>query len=229
MSDNQGKILRIVAIVLLALTAAMNLVGGIGTVCAAFFTRDYPPMWKILDYQWLYQSIMIVTIVLGLAGAWATFRLFRGGVHVYRNALIVLGIGSLVGGIHMFASLALLGKAVPANVKFYINLVTFVTFLALGTPAIRGKVQFDRPGDKTDMTAAGGMAAIVVAIVLLTVKSWAGSSHMFEGVNWIDVLWAPIQYAGIFLLVSGSGTLAKAVSTLFAAPENRILQGELGG
>ena len=228
MTNKQGKIVRVVAIILLALTAIMNLVGGIGTTCAAFFTAKYPPMEALLGYQWLYQFIVIATVVLGLSGAWATFRLFRGGAHVYRNALIVLGIGALVGGVHMFASLALRGKAVPANVKFYINLVTFLVFLVLGSPGIRKAIGFDRAGDKTDMTAAGGMAAIVAATVLLTMTSWAGPSHIFDGTNWIDVLWQPMQFAGVFLLVSGIGALVKALSTLFATSESHLLQGELG-
>ncbi len=228
MNDKHGKIFRIVAIILMALTAAMNLAGGIGTVCAAFFTREYPPMWALLEYQWLYQLLMIVTIVLGLAGAWVTFRLFRGGEHVYRNALIVLGAGALVGGIHMAASLILRGAAVPANVKFYINLVTFVVFLVLGTPALRAIVRFDRPGDRTDMTAAGGMAAIVTGAALLSINFWAGASHTFEGINWIDRLGVPIYAAGTALLLGGLITLIKALSTLSAAPESKAVPGEIG-
>lgn len=226
MNDKHGRILRIVAIILIALTAAMNLAGGIGTVCAAFFTREYPPMWALLDYQWLYQLIMIVTIVLGLAGAWATFRLFRGGIHVYRNALIVLGIGSVVGGIHMAASLILRGAAVPANVKFYINLVTLLVFLWLGTPAMRRIVQFDRPGDRTDMTAAGGLAAIVTGAALVTINFWAGPSHTFDGINWVDRLGVPLYAAGTVLLLAGLVAVTKALSIMLAAPDSPIIRGE---
>lgn len=228
MNDKNGKIFRIVAIILMGLTAVMNLAGGIGTVCAAFLTREYPPMWALLDYQWLYQILMIVTIALGLAGAWVTFRLFRGGVHVYRNALIVLGAGALVGGIHMAASLMLRGAAVPANVKFYINLVTFVVFLVLGTPALRAIVRFDRPGDRTDMTAAGGMAAIVTGAALLSINVWAGSSHTFEGINWIDRLGIPLYAAGTVLILVGLAALIKALGALLSAPESLVVPGETG-
>ena len=66
--DKTGNTLRTIAIVGMGLTATMNIVGGIGTVCAAFLTKDFPPMWSLLEYQWLYQVLMIVTILLGLGG-----------------------------------------------------------------------------------------------------------------------------------------------------------------
>ncbi len=148
METKQSRALRVVGIVLMGSTAAMNILGGIGTVCAAFLTKDFPPMWALLDYQWLYQSVMILTIIVGLVGAWATIRLVRGGVNVYRDALILLAVGSVLAAIQMFASLALRGKAVPANMKFYINLLTLIYFLALRLPGLRGKVDFGSPGTR---------------------------------------------------------------------------------
>jgi hypothetical protein len=44
MNSRIGKALRIIAVILMGLNAAMNLLGGIGTVCAAFLTEKYPPM-----------------------------------------------------------------------------------------------------------------------------------------------------------------------------------------
>jgi len=97
MNDKSGRTLRIIAIVFMGLTAAMNILGGIGTVCAAFLTKQFPPMWALLDYQWLYQSLMIATIIVGIAGVWATIVLIRGRATAYRNALIVLVIGTILG------------------------------------------------------------------------------------------------------------------------------------
>jgi hypothetical protein len=78
MNDKTGRTLRIIAIIFMGLTAAMNILGGIGTVCAAFLTKQFPPMWALLEYQWLYQSLMITTIIVGIAGVWATIVLIRG-------------------------------------------------------------------------------------------------------------------------------------------------------
>ncbi len=47
MEDKTGKNLRIGSIVLMGMTAVMNNTGGIGTVSAAFLTRDFPPMWSL--------------------------------------------------------------------------------------------------------------------------------------------------------------------------------------
>jgi len=72
MEQSSGKGLRIFAIVFMGMTAAMNILGGIGTVCAAFLTKDFPPMWVFYDYQWQYQVLMITTILIGIAGTWVT-------------------------------------------------------------------------------------------------------------------------------------------------------------
>ena len=53
MTKTIGKILWVVAIIFMGLTAVMNLLGGIGTVCAAFLTENYPSMSQIIDYRWL--------------------------------------------------------------------------------------------------------------------------------------------------------------------------------
>ena len=120
--NKTGKIIRILAIVLFGMTAAMNLLGGIGTSCVAFSSNvGYRMAFKeLMDYRWLYQALVVITILIGIAGIWATVKLVRGGPSVFRNVLIILGIGVLFGGVHYFASMAFRGKAAPANVKFYI-------------------------------------------------------------------------------------------------------------
>ena len=74
MEDKTGNNLRIVGIVLMALTTAMNIFGGVGTVCAGFLTKKYPmiDILRPVDYRWLYQTFMIVTILIGLVGIWAS-------------------------------------------------------------------------------------------------------------------------------------------------------------
>ena len=49
------KALRIIAILLLGMTAAMNLLGGAGTFCAAFSNNvGYRMAFKeIMDYRWI--------------------------------------------------------------------------------------------------------------------------------------------------------------------------------
>jgi len=210
-SDRLGKILRTAAIILVGLTAAMNILGGVGTTCAAFLTKQYPPMWALMDYRWLYQLFVIVTVAIGLVGVWTTIGLARGRKNAYRDALIVLAAGTLVGAVHMIASLALRGKAVPANVKLYLNALTLLYALILRLPGLRKRVTFSEQSDGADRATAAGMAAIVSGITVLSVFYWAGPSHTHSGDNWVYVLQTPIYLAGGLLLVAGLAQLARAV------------------
>ena len=200
------KALRVLAIILLGMTAAMNLLGGAGTFCAAFSNDvGYRMAFKaIMDYRWLYQGLVVTTILIGLLGIWATVRLVRGGPSVYKFALYVLIIGTVLGGIQFTSSMVLRGKATPANVKFYVNAITLLYFLLLSAPGIRDKVNFSAKGnDSSEKTTAGGMAAILAGTVILTVFSWAGPSHTFYGENWVYVFFTPLVVIGTVLILGG--------------------------
>lgn len=210
MKEPFGKILGITAIVLMGMTATMNILGGIGTVCAAFLTKRFPPMWALLDYQWLYQIIMIITIGLGVAGAWATLRLIKGGEKAYRNALLLLSAGTVVGAVQVFASLALRGKAVPANMKLYINALTLIVFLLLRLPGLRERVNFSKPGEASTQATASGLTSLLTGILVLSVGLWVGGSHTYQGWDWVAVLKGPLTGSGLALLLMGLWNL-KAV------------------
>lgn len=219
MEDKTGKNLRIGAIVLMGLTAVMNITGGIGTSCAAFLTRDFPPMWSLYDYRWLYQIFVVVTTIIGIANAWVTAGLVRGRKNVVRNALITLVLGTVIGAIHVYASATLRGKTVPANFVLYTNLLTLIVFLVLGTPKFRDRVDFSNPGDSETQSTASGLAAIFAGVMLLSVPMMVGSSHIFEGNNWVDVLGTTISVGGGMLIGGGllrllGGRMKEAVKTL---------------
>lgn len=212
MKNKFAKLLRVAAIILAATTAAMNILGGAGTTCAAFFTKNYPPYWiliKPVDYRWLYQSFVITTIAIGVAGIAVTIGLIRGGKHAYRNAMIVLGIGTVLNAIHYFTSLTVIGKAAPANVVFYINALTLIIFMIFAIPGIRSKVDFSKSGKNADKMTGGGVAAMVAGIVILSTPMWVGASHVYMGSNWVDVLALPIYISGTALFLSGIGLLAR--------------------
>lgn len=211
--DKTGNTLRTIAIVGMGLTATMNILGGIGTVCAAFLTKDFPPMWALLEYQWLYQSLMIVTILIGLVGAWATVRLIRGGPGAYRWAILTLVIGTIVAGIQVYASFVLRGKTVPANIKFYINALTLIYFLVLRIPSLFDRVRFDDPRETAAQTPSAGLAAIVSGMLVVTTTLWAGPSHTYEGVNWVKALEGTLVATGLVLTMSGLWLLTQSALT----------------
>ncbi len=211
MNDETGKVLRTVGIIFFGLTTAMNLLGGIGTTCAAFLTRDYPPYWVLIkeDMQWLYQGLVVTTVILGIVGIWVTVQLARGKKTAFRNALIVLVIGTILGGIQFYYSMQLFGKATPANVKFFSNVVTLILFLIFLIPSIRERVNFSKNNGGTDKNTAGGLAAIMVGMLLLTTPIWAGSSHTFQGENWVNLLQTPLYISGILLTGGGIALLMR--------------------
>jgi hypothetical protein len=208
-----GKIIKIIAIILFAMTTAMNLLGGIGTSCAAFSNNvGYRMAFKeLMDYRWLYQVLVVTTTLLGIAGIWATVKLARGGSKVYRDALVILVIGCLLAGVHYFASMALRGKAAPANVKFYINIFTLIVFIILKLPGIRELVDFTRPGGKHEARAALGVAMMMTGALTLTVFHWAGPSHTFFQENWTYVFYGPLVIAGISLALWGVVLIGRVI------------------
>jgi hypothetical protein len=209
MANRTGKIIRVLAIILMGLTATMNLLGGIGTTCAAFSNNiGYRMAFKeLMDYRWLYQALVVTTILIALAGIWATVQLVRGGPRVYRDVLVILLIGTVLAGVHYFASLTLRGKAAPANVKFYLNIFTLAVFVLFRASRIWDKTNFSSPGGKTEVHTATGLTAIISGGLLLTVFQWAGPSHTFFNENWTYVFEKPLVIAGAALVVLGAGLL----------------------
>jgi hypothetical protein len=214
MSPKTGRILRIVAIVLIGMTAAMNILGGVGTSCAAFFTRDFPPMWSLYDYRWLYQTFVITTTLVGIAGVWGTVTLAQGKKKAFRNVMIILVVGTVLALAQYIASQSLRGKATPANVKFFTNAFTLLYFGILTLPSIRKYVDFEAHEDSPDLAIGGGLAAIVAGGIVMTVNSWVGSSHIFEGENWVTLIQRPLNLSGAFLVSAGIATLVWVIMTV---------------
>lgn len=214
MNTKMGKVFKIVAIIFMAMTAAMNLLGGAGTVCAAFLTKQFPPMWPLLDYQWLYQFLMITTILTGIAGIWATIKLIRGGTNAYRNTMIVLGIGTVLSATQYTASMLIRGAAAPANVKFLTNFVTLLIFLLFKLPGLRDKVDFTR--DTGSKGTSGGLAAFVAGTLILSAFAWVPpQAHTFQGENWVLVLEIPMMISGFSLVFGGLTALIRALVSSF--------------
>jgi hypothetical protein len=191
----------------MGVTTALNILGGAGTVCAAFLTEQFESMLPLLQYQWLYQTLMIVTLLIGGVGIWTTLGLVRGGPKAYSTTLIVLGAGTVAGAVHVFASLMLRGKTVPANMKLYANLLTLLVFLIFRLPGIRERVDFSEPVNQITQTTSSGLAALISGIVIITTPIWVASSHTYEGIAWVDVLRAP-------LYISGGGSIILGVLLL---------------
>ena len=202
--SNLGKVLRIVAIVLLGLTATLQLLGGIGTSCVAFGAENFGPMAVLAPYKWLYQIFVVATVAVGIAGIWATVRLARGKKNAYRNAVIVLLVGLVLSGIHMIASELLRGASAPTNVRVFVNGFVLVVFLLFRIPGIWEKVDFTRLQEMGGPGMAAGVAMIVMGILTLTVHIWAGPTHTWNGFNFADVWHVQLTVLGWGLVFVGA-------------------------
>ncbi len=207
MKNKRGIVIWI-GLIIFALAVLMNIFGGIGTSCVAFNLEAYPDYSMIADYQWLWQSFVIVTTLIGFVGLIALIQLFKGRKGAFTATLIILVLGALVGGLHMGASDAIIGKAAPANVKFYINIIALIYFIVLALPSMKRHRDNFEQSSKTNKRKAAGITSIIAGIVLITMPLWAGSSHMIGGVNLINVLSTEIVIISSVLLVLGTAFLA---------------------
>lgn len=225
-----AKILRVLAILLLGMTAGMNLLGGAGTFCAAFSNNvGYRMAFKaIMDYRWIYQIVMVLTIPTGIAGILALVKLIKGKSDAFRFSIIILIIGTILGATQFIASMVLRGKATPANVKFFTNIATLLYFGILQIPSIRQMFDNAGPVDKSEKNSTGGLVAFLAGILTLTVFIWAGPSHTFFGENWVFVFETPLVIIGTLLVVGGFLTVLREILSYVSQntpiQENRLLK-----
>jgi len=210
MQHNSGfaKFLRFIGIVLMALTAGFTLLGGIGTVCVALFTEKYAAesasMAKLLGWGWLYTIFMLVTTAIGVMMLRAFILLIKASPTSYRDTLISLVAGVVVGFIHIFVSRALRGASMPVDMVTYTAVFTLIVFLIFRIPGIWSGVDFTRGKDQNKM--AGGAAAIVLGVTCLAIPSMVGSSHTWAlGINWANAFNATLIPLGLALVLGGFG------------------------
>lgn len=208
MSSNSGwaKALRFLAIVLMGITAFLTLASGAGTVCVALAAERWEAMASIAPYKWLYLLFVILTLAIGVMGVRATGMLVRGRKGAVRFSIFTLLAGIVVGGIHILVSRALRGKSMPTDPVVYITTLTLLLFLILRTPAVRQKIDFERPqsGSSTN-TLAAAITLSACGVLALTIPLWAGASHTFEvgGINWANA-WATLMNTlGALLCLGG--------------------------
>jgi hypothetical protein len=202
-----GKALQIVGIILMSLTASFTVLSGAGTTCVALGAEEYPSMAGIVPYKWLYVLFVIVTLAIGVMGVRAVLLLIKGRPNAYRYSLIALILGVLVGGIHIGASRVLRGSSMPVDAVFYTSVLTLVVFLIFRIPCIWQKVDFER-ADANGDNPVGGMAAIVMGVLCLTIQIWMGPTHTFYGINYADALHTIMTISGWGLILIGGGWLA---------------------
>ena len=214
MSHNSffAKFLRFIGIVLMALTAGFTLLGGVGTGCAAFAPLN--PDWAdsmgpLAQMQWLYIFYVVAGVAIGIAGVRAVIQLIRGDSKAYRDTLITLLVGVVIGVIHILTSRVLRGKSMPVDAVVYATALTLVVFLLFRLPGIWQSVDFAH-GKGKDNQMAGGAAAIMLGLFTLTIQYTMGATHTWGGVNYADAFNFTLTFVGAVLLLLGTLTMAIA-------------------
>ena len=198
-----GKILRIVAIVLLGLTAVFSLLGGIGSTCVAFAAENWQSMAAIVPFKWLYMIYVVLTIAASLYALRATVNLVRNRPGAYRQALIAILTCLFLATAQVITSRLLRGKSMPNDLRVYVSFLALVIFLLLRIPGIWQQSGLGRPDAGGSAGLAAGTALFVSGMTVLTVHLWAGPTHTFGGVNLADVWHVQLAILG-WGLIGGS-------------------------
>ena len=217
-----AKVLRMIGIILMGLTAVFTIMGGVGTTCVALNPTGYDGKFAgIAPYQWLYFLFVVVTFAFGVMGARATWLLIRNRSNAYRYSIIALLGGTIVGVIHVLVSRALRGGSMPVDMVTYFNILTLVVFLIFRIPPLWQEIGFGQPVYASTAGTAGGLASISCGVITLTIQYWMVPTHTIGGVNYADIWHVQLQLIGWFLISAGLAIFL-GVARVFSNKETSV-------
>lgn len=192
----------------MGITAAVTLIGGVGTTCVALNPTAYDSMKAIANYQWLYILYVLIGVALGVLGIRSTIQLARKKAGAEKTALYILIAGVVVGAIHIFSSRALRGSSMPVDGVVYITVLTLIIFLLFKLPKVREMGLFESDSESSSDTA-GGVTAFAIGAMVLTVQIWAGPTHFLGGVNYADAFHNAMLLVGFSIILYGVGLIGR--------------------
>jgi len=198
-----GKILRIIAIILMGMASAMMFLGGIGTICIAFWPEKYPTLAMMARVKPIFQVAAILTILAGLWGGWTTFQLRRFTASNHRRAVLILVLSLATAIVKMYFSSRLRGSVAPTNIRFYLSLGVLIYFLILRLPGLWQRVENSSHGPDEKDNEGLAAAAFLAGALILTVQYWAGPTHTINGINYADVWHWPLTILAWALMTGG--------------------------
>lgn len=220
-----AKLLRIVGIVLMSLTAAFTLMGGAGTTCVALNPTGYEGKFAgIASFQWLWILFVLFGVAAGIMGVRAVVMLIKGRKHAYRAVIISLLLGTIINTVHMFASRALRGASMPVDGVLYTNVLTLLVFLLFRIPGIWQGINFEKSIDNKQVTKnAAAIALVAVGLLSLTIQFMMIPTHTISGFNYADVWHVALSTLGGSLILAGVLTPLSAWTTFTRGRGNRVL------
>lgn len=199
------RLLQTVAIILLALTITFTLLGGAGTTCVAFKAENWESMAALTPVKPIFQILVFVSLIAGIAGIFTTVRLAKGKRNAYLQSILFLVVAGIASAVQFYFSATLRGKTAPNNIRLYITILTLVYLLILRIPGIWEKMPFNlhNPAAGSDLKA-GGAALCLSGLVTLTTPLWAAPTHWLDGTNTANELLIPLIITGIVLTLCGT-------------------------
>jgi len=205
-----GLTLKIVLALLLGATTVMTLLGAVGTTCLAWNGDMYGPPFKwIVPAMPIYQNLVYLSLVAGVALAIVLYAFLRGDKWSYIGALISLIVGGGAAAYQMFMTSSLkqisFFATPPTNIRFYITLVTLIAFVIVRFPGIWNKSGLGNPGGgKGGFAAPTGMALMLMGVMVMTAPMWASPEHVIDGFNYVTTLALPLFVDGFALTLAGA-------------------------
>lgn len=211
-----AKLLRIIGIVFMSLTAAFTLLGGAGTSCVALNPTGFGDKFaRIAPFQWLWIVFVLGGIAVGVMGVRAVVLLVKGRKNAYRYTLIALILGTALNVVHMVASRTLRGSSMPVDAVAYTNLLTLILFLVFRLPAIWQAVDYAKPaGEKETGRQATAIALGACGVLSLTIQFLMAPTHTINGINYADVWHVVLTLTGVGLMLAGVVTAIHRETTV---------------
>ena len=219
-----AKVLRIVGIVLMSLTAAFTLMGGVGTSCVALDPKGFEGKFVgIASFQWLWILFVLIGIFAGILGVRAVVFLVRGKKHAYQSTIIALIIGTVLNAIHMFASRSLRGSSMPVDGVLYANVLTLIIFILFRIPGIWQGVNFEKSTNDQNKSGkqVSAIALVSVGLLTLSIQFLMAPTHTIGGFNYADAWHGTMSILGVCLILSG---LFAAKSTYIKTIKDRYFR-----
>jgi hypothetical protein len=201
----KSSFLRIIVIVLLSLTAAITLLGAIGTTCVAFNAEQFgPKMAALIPVKPIFQALVFISLAAGLFGVYAIVRLARGRSKGFQYTLIFLIVSLVASGIQFYYSLTLRGSTAPNNMRLYLTGITLAVLLLLRLPGIWQRSGFgEGAGEPGNKSGSAGAALFLCGLFTISTPVWAAPTHIIDGWNTVNVLLWPLLIAGVVLMLLG--------------------------
>lgn len=211
-NDKVGLTLKVVLALFLGASTVMTLLGAVGTACLAWNGQFYGPAFKwIVPAMPLYQMMVYVSLVAGVALAIVTYAFLRGDKWFYLGAIIFLMVGGGMAAYQMYMTSTLKGvsffQTPPTNIRFYITVATLIAFVIARFPGVWNKLNSGNASGKANFTTPTGAALVLMGVMLMTAPLWASAGHVVDGFNYVTTLEIPLLVDGLALTVIGVGLL----------------------